>query len=329
MKMAGDLVRVVGAAVAVWAASVSFCQVAAASDAWPTHAIRMIVPAAAGGSTDIGARQVARLMAAELGQPVVVDNKGGAGGRLGAQEAVRAAPDGYTLIYGNSITHALLPATSKSISYDPVRNFVAAGGVFWYSTLLVCNPQVPFGDLAGYIAYAKAHPGKLNIATAGQGSGNHFSSELLSQMAGIKVTHIPYKGNAPAVQDVMSGAADCIQMGEAKSYLDGGRLKALATTGRARDPRFAAIRTVDEQGLKGFDATWWQGVFSPAGTPPDVMEKLTAAVRKATEDRSTKATMFDSGFVPEFVPPAQLKKRIQDDMVKFRKLAADTGIELE
>lgn len=301
----------------------------AAAQAWPTRPIRMIVPAAAGGSTDIGARQVARLMSAELGQPVVVDNKGGAGGRLGAQEAARAAPDGYTLIYGNSITHALLPATSRSLSYDAVKNFAAAGGVFRYSTLLVCNPKLPFDDLAGYIRHAKSNPGKLNIATAGLGSGNHFSSELLSQMAGIKVTHIPYKGNAPAVQDVMGGAADCIQMGEAKSYLDGGRLKVLATTGKARDPRFPNVRTVDEQGLKGFDATWWQAVFAPAGTPADVMGKLTAAVRKAVLDPSTKAAVFDAGFVPEFVAPAELEKRIQGDMAKFRKIATDAGIELE
>lgn len=328
MKRADMLARAAVSAAATFAGTLALCQ-AATAQAWPTRPIRMIVPAAAGGSTDIGARQVARLMSAELGQPVVVDNKGGAGGRLGAKEAARAAPDGYTLIYGNSITHALLPATSRSVNYDPLKGFAPAGGVFWYSTLLVCNPKVPFSDLAGYISYAKANPGKLNIATAGLGSGNHFSSELLSQMAGIKVTHVPYKGNAPAVQDVMGGAADCIQMGEAKSYLDGGRLKVLATTGKARDPRFPNVRTVNEQGLKGFDATWWQGVFAPAGTPPDVMAKVTAAVRKATEDPSTKATMFDAGFVPEFVPPAQLAKRIQVDMTKFQKIATDTGIELE
>ncbi|MDR6857536.1 tripartite tricarboxylate transporter substrate binding protein [Variovorax guangxiensis] len=307
----------------------SFLSQPASAQDWPTRPIRMIVPAAAGGSTDIGARQVAKVMAAELGQPVVVDNKGGAGGRLGAQEAARATPDGYTLIYGNSITHALLPATSKSVNYDPLKSFAAAGNVFWYSTLLVCNPKLPFADVAGYVGYAKANPGKLNIATAGLGSGNHFSSELLSQMAGIKVTHVPYKGNAPAVQDVMGGAADCIQLSEAKSYLDGGRLKALGTTGKARDPRFPNVRTVEEQGLKGFDATWWQGVFAPAGTPSTVMAKLAAAVRKAAEDPSTKAVVFDSGFVPEYVPPAQVEKRIQADMAKFRKLATDTGIELE
>ena len=328
MKHANDNSRALATAAAILAGSLALAHDAAAQS-WPVRPIRLVVPAAAGGSTDIGARQVAKAMSAELGQPVVVDNKGGAGGRLGAQEAARAAPDGYTLIYGNSITHALLPATSKSISYDPLKNFASAGGVFWYSTLLVCNPKVPFSDLAGYIRHAKANPGKLNIATAGLGSGNHFSSELLSQMAGIKVTHIPYKGNAPAVQDVMSGAADCIQMGEAKSYLDGGRLKVLATTGKARDPRFPDVRTVDEQGLKGFDATWWQGVFAPAGTPANVMAKLTAAARKAAEDPSTKTTMFDAGFVPEFVAPAQLEKRIQGDMAKFRKLALDTGIELE
>lgn len=303
--------------------------VGAVAQAWPAKPIRMIVPAAAGGSTDIGARQIARLMSIELGQPIVLDNKGGAGGRLGAQEAARAAPDGYTLIYGNSITHALLPATTKGMSYDPLKSFAPVGGVFWYSTLLVCNAKVPFGDLAGYISYAKANPGKLNIATAGLGSGNHFSSELLSQMASIKVTHVPYKGNSLAVQDVMAGSADCIQMGEAKTYVDSGRLKVLATTGRARDPRFPEIRTVEEQGMKGFDATWWQAVYAPAGTPAEVLSKLTAAAQKAVSDPSTKSTMFDAGFVPDFVAPGPLQVRMRSDIEKFRKLSADTGIELE
>jgi tripartite-type tricarboxylate transporter receptor subunit TctC len=302
---------------------------AMAADSWPSKSIRLIVPAAAGGSTDIGARIVAKLMSAELGQPVIVDNKGGGGGRVGAQEAARATPDGYTLIYANSITHALLPATSKSLAYDPFKNFAPVGGVLSYATMIACNTQVPFDDLRGMIAYAKAKPEALNMATAGPGSGNHFSSELLAQMAGIKVKHIPYKGNAPATQDVIGGVADCIHMTEVKPYVDAGKLKLIATTGLARDPRFPNVPTVDESGLKGYDATWWQGVFAPAGTPPAVIQRLSRAVRKAAEDPSLKAAMFDVGFVPAFVTPIDLTKRMHVDIKKFKKIAAEAGLELE
>ncbi|CAM5793311.1 Bug family tripartite tricarboxylate transporter substrate binding protein [Ottowia pentelensis] len=300
-----------------------------AQDPFPSRPIKMIVPAAAGGSTDIGARLISKLMGQALGEPVVVDNRGGAGGRIGPAEVARAQADGYTLLYGNNIGQALLPAVVKSLAYDPLKNFVPVGGAFWYSTLIVCNPKVPFNDVKGMIDYAKKSPGKLNIATAGPGSGNHFSSALIGSMAGIEVTHVPYKGNAPAVQDVMAGQADCIHIGEAKPYLDSGKLKAIATTGLKRDPRFPNLPTVDEAGLKGFDATWWQGVFAPAGTPPDVMAKLTAALRKAVDDPSVKTTMFDSGFVPSFMTPDEVNARIKSDMVSFKKIATDAKIEIQ
>lgn len=300
-----------------------------AQDGYPSRPIRLLVPAAPGGSTDMGARIIAKLMAESLGQPVVVENKPGGGGRIGPAEVARAAADGYTLLYGNSIGQALLPATSKSVSYDPIKNFVPIGGAFWYSTVIVCNPKLPFEDLKGLIAHAKKNPGKMNIATAGLGSGNHFSSELLGSMAGIQVAHVPYKGNAPATQDVLGGQADCIHMSEAKPYVEAGKLKAIATTGLSRDPRFPSLPTVDEAGIKGFDITWWQGVFAPAGTPPDVASKLSAALRKAVEHRSVKASMFDAGFVPEYIAPPQVQARIQADMGKFRKIAADAKLELE
>jgi tripartite-type tricarboxylate transporter receptor subunit TctC len=302
---------------------------AIAQDKFPSRPIRMIVPAAAGGSTDIGARLVAKMMGETLGQPIVVDNKGGGGGRIGPAEAARAPADGYTLLYGNSIGQALLPATSKTVPYDPLKNFAPVGGAFWYSTIIVCNPKLPFDDLGGLIAHARKNPGKMNLATAGIGSGNHFSSELLGSMAGISVSHIPYKGNAPATQDVMAGMADCIHIGEAKPYIDGGKLKAIATTGLRRDPRFPKLPTVDESGIKGFDITWWQGVFAPAGTPPAVMARLSAALKKAVEDPAVKEAMFDAGFVPEYLAPAAVQQRIQGDMAKFHKIATDARLDLE
>ncbi|WP_159589318.1 Bug family tripartite tricarboxylate transporter substrate binding protein [Hydrogenophaga sp. BPS33] len=300
-----------------------------AQDKYPSRPIRLIVPAAAGGSTDMGARIVAKLMGEALAQPVVVENKGGGGGRIGPAEVARAPADGYTLLYGNNIGQALLPAVVQGLGYDPLKNFAPVGGAFWYSTVIVCNPKAPFDDLKGLIEHAKKNPGKLNVATAGPGSGNHFSSELLGSMAGVKFSHVPYKGNAPATQDVVAGFADCIHIGEAKPYLDTHRLKAIATTGLKRDPRFPQLQTVDELGLKGFDATWWQGVFAPAGTPRNVMDALSAAMRKAIENPSVKASMFDAGFVPEFMTPTEVNARIKSDMSKFQKIAADAKIHID
>lgn len=317
----------VACAIACAAAPLSFTTYA--QDKYPLRPIKLIVPAAAGGSTDMGARIIAKYMGESLGQPVVVENKGGAGGRLGPTEVSRASADGYTLLYGNSIGQALLPAVVKTLSYDPLKNFAPVGGAFWYSTIVVCNPKAPFDDVKGMVDYAKKNPGKLNIATAGPGSGNHFSSELLSSMAGIQVSHVPYKGNAPATTDVVAGFADCIHISEAKPYLDSGRVKAIATTGLKRDPRFPQIKTLDELGLTGFDITWWQGVFAPAGTPKNVMDALSAAMRKAVEAPSVKETMFDAGFVPEFMTPAVVNERIKNDMAKFQKIATNAKIEIE
>lgn len=296
---------------------------------YPDKVIRLIVPAAAGGSTDMGARAVAKAVGAEIGQVLVVDNKGGGGGRIGAAEAARSTGDGYTLIYGNAITHALLPGAAKALTYDAIKDFIPIGGVFWYSTLIVCNANRPYNDLASMIAWAKKNPGKMTIATAGPGSGNHFSSLLLASMANIDVVHIPYKGNAPATQDVIAGTVDCIHISEAKPYLDSGRLKAIATTGIKRDPRFPSIPTVDESGLKGYDVTWWQAVFAPKNTPPLVVEKLAAATKKATESPEVKASMAEAGFVPQFVPGPQLTDRMKVETAKYRSIAVNAKLDIE
>jgi tripartite-type tricarboxylate transporter receptor subunit TctC len=301
----------------------------AIADTYPSRPIRLVVPAAAGGSTDIGARAVAARMTLELGQPVIVDNKSGGGGRIGAMEVVRASADGYTLLYGNSITQALLSATSKSLAYDPVKDFAPVGQTFWYSTLIVCNPSVPFNDLGGLISYGKQNPLKLSHANAGPGSGNHFSAELLGSMAGIKILNVPYKGNAPAVQDVLGGMVACTHITEAKSFLDSGKLKAIATTGLVRDPRFPNVPTVNESGLKGYDITWWQGVFAPAQTPSFVMRKLTQAVKAAAEDAAVKKQTFDSGLIQQYLSPTDVAQRTKADITKFRTIAADAKIELD
>lgn len=302
---------------------------ASVADTYPSRTIRIVVPAAAGGSTDLGARAIAHHLTTSLGQPVIVENRGGGGGRIGAYEVSRSTPDGYTLLYANSITHALLPGVTKKLQYDALKDFIPAGQLFWYSTMIVCNPSVPFNDLTGMIKYARGNPNKLSMATAGPGAGNHFSSALIASMAGIKVTHVPYRGNAPAVQDVLAGVTDCIHITEAKPYLDTGRLKGIATTGRVRDPRFPNIPTVEESGLKGYDVSWWQAIMVPAGTPPEVVNKLSAALKQAVSDPKVRSQTIDAGFVPKFASGQEVKALMQQDMEKFKKIAVEANIELD
>lgn len=301
----------------------------AAAESFPDKPIRLIVPAAAGGSTDLGARVIGDLMGKELGVPVVVENKGGGGGRIGAAYVASAKPDGYTLLYGNSITNALLPAASRNLHYDAVKDFAPVAQVFWYPTIIACNVNVPYNDLAGLISYGKAHPGEPVIATAGVGSGNHFSGALIDSMAGISQLFVPYKGNSPAVQDVIAGRADCIHMTEVKPYIDAGQLKAIASTGMRRDLRFPNVPTVDESGLKGYDATWRQAVFAPAGTPESIVQRLAAALKLAIASPTLPAKMEGSGFVSEYEGPKELSEIMAKDMERFREIATKANLQLE
>lgn len=299
------------------------------ADSWPQRPIKMLVPAAAGGSTDQGARMIARLMSSALGQPVVVDNKGGGGGRIAPSEAARAAPDGYTVLFGNSIGNALLPAVVSKLSYDPLKDFKPVGVALSYATVLTCNKHKGFTDFAQFKAYAQSHPGKINMANAGPGSGNHFASELLAQRLNLQFTHVPYRGNAPAVQDVLSGAADCIFMTEGKPFIDAGQLVALAATGSQRDPRFPKVPTLMELGVKNYEMSFWQGVFVPAATPDAVVQKLTAALQAAAKQLGENNLLLDAGFVPTFVPPAQTTAKIRDDMQAYRGIAQAARITIE
>jgi len=301
----------------------------AMAQSYPDNPIRLIVPAAAGGSTDLGARVIGDLLGNELGVPVVVENKGGGGGRIGAAFVASAKPDGYTLLYGNSITNALLPAASRNLHYDAAKDFAPVAQVFWYPTIIACNANLPYNDLAGLIKYGKEHDGEPVVATAGVGSGNHFSAALLGSMAGINQLFVPYKGNSPAVQDVIAGRADCIHMTEVKPYIDAGQLKAIASTGKRRDPRFPDLPTVSESGLKGYDATWRQAIFAPAGTPQAVIDKLAAAIKQAVQSPTLPNKMEGSGFVPEYEGPKELAEVMAQDTEKFREIAQQAHLELE
>jgi len=255
------------------AASAALALPAVAQQDYPSKPIRLVVPYAPGAITDTAARLVADRMSTVLGMQVVVDNRGGAGTRIGVQHVAMANPDGYTLLYVNSITHGSMPAMSKSLPFDPVTSFKPVTPLFWYANIFVCNPSVPANNIAELVDYAKKNPGKLTNATAGPGSGHDLLGSLFKSMTGTDITHVHYRGGGPALQDVLAGNVSCVYGdGNAKPLLDTGRLKAFATAGPQRDPVFPDVPTLDEAGVKGFSLpinrqAQCRGQRGPAPTP--------------------------------------------------------------
>lgn len=299
-----------------------------ASD-YPSRFIRVVVPASAGSSADLAARVLGRKLSVVLGQSIVIENKVGAGGRIGAAEVARAAADGYTLLYGTSITNALYPALVKPLSYDPLKDFVPLGQTFWFATVLTCNSQMPFKDITGLIAYAKENPEKLSFANSGLGGGNHFSNELFAKAAGIRIQHIPFRGNAPGIQAVVGGFVNCTSQTEVKSFVEAGQIRAFATTGKDRDPRFPDLPTMAELGLAGAETTWWHALYAPAGTPEHIVRKLQDAVKQFAEDAEISGQASEIGLVPEYKTPGQVSQRTTEDIELFSRVARESGIRLD
>jgi tripartite-type tricarboxylate transporter receptor subunit TctC len=301
-----------------------------AQDAFPNRPIKLVVPYAPGAITDTAARIVAEHMSAVLGQQVVVDNRGGAGTRIGVQAVATSPPDGYTLLYVNSITHGSMPAMSKSLAFDPVKDFAPVAPLFWYANVFVCHPSVPANTIQELVAYARQNPGKLTNATAGPGSGHDFAGSLFNSMAGVNILHVHYKGGGPALQDVLAGHVSCIYGdGNAKPLVDAGKLKALAVAGPARDPVFPTVPTMDEAGVKGFSLPINHGIAAPAGTPPAVIARLNAAANEALRQPQLQQRARELGLVVAGGRPEKLAEVIRGDLAKFAKIAADANIPKE
>ncbi|MFT3820035.1 MAG: tripartite tricarboxylate transporter substrate binding protein [Rubrivivax sp.] len=312
-----------GLAILLWVAG------AVPAQPLPGKPIALWVPFAAGGITDSAARIVARRLGEELGRTVIVENRAGGGGRIGAAEFARAAADGHTLMFANSVVYALLPASVGGLRFDPGRDFVPLGLLSSYTTLLVCHPAVPFSDVAGLVAHAKRSPGALSFATAGAGSGNHFTSELFNLKAGVQTLSVHYRGNAPALQDVMAGVVQCSHASEVKALVDAGKLKALATAGQARDPRFPGLPTIAEAGVPGFQLEWWQGVVAPAGTPQPVVQRLVAALKVVANDPRVKAETLGLGLAVDYGTPDDFKARMAQDQATFKRVMHEAHLTLE
>jgi len=297
---------------------------------FPTRPIRLIVADAPGGAPDQLARMLAERLSAGLGQQVVVDNRAGAGGVLGAEMAARSTADGYTLLLTTTAIYAILPNLRKNLPYDPVKDFVPISRIATASNVLVVNNALPAKNVAELVRLAKDKPGTLNYASAGVGTPAHLAGEMLNLLADIKVTHVPYKGAAPALLDVIAGSAQYIITSPiaAGAHMSGGRVRALATTGTERNPSLPDLPTIAES-VPGYEITQTWGIVAPAGTPPDVVRRLSDEIVKAMGQPEAKDKVLATGAVPVGDRPAAFEAYMAKERKTLGDVIARSGIVLK
>lgn len=307
-----------------------FISLLAQAQDYPVKPIKFVVPYAAGAITDLGARLVADRMSVILGQQVIIDNRGGAGTRIGMQMVATAPADGYTLLFANSVTHGTMPAMSKSLAFDPVKDFSPVVRVFTYTSTLVCNPTVPATIVSELITYGKQNPGRLTNATAGPGTGHDFMGGLFNSLTGANMLQVHYRGAAPALQDVLSGTASCIfGGGDVKQHVQSGKVRVFATSGTSRDPDFSDVPTMEQAGVKGFVVTWWQGIAAPVGTPAPIIARLNAAATEALKSPELLSKARGLSLVAAGSTPQQMGQLIRDDMALYAKIVKDAKIPMQ
>jgi tripartite-type tricarboxylate transporter receptor subunit TctC len=293
---------------------------------WPSRPIHLVVPYAPGGPVDLSARLVAPKLQQSLGQPVVVENKPGAGGNIGADFVAKSAPDGYTLVMGAIATHAINPALYKDLPYDPVRDFRHIALLVQVPNVLVINNDLPARSVAELIALAKRQPGKLDFASGSTGSTGHLAGELFKQMTGTYMVHIPYKGSAPAVSDLLAGRVALMfdNLASALPNIQAGKVRALAVTTIRRSSFVPDLPTLDESGLKGFDMTTWWGLMAPAKTPEAAVQRLARDSRSAIETLQDRWRTMGSE-VPALRTPAEFTAFVERERKLYAELVRRSG----
>ncbi|WP_313314953.1 tripartite tricarboxylate transporter substrate binding protein [Pulveribacter sp.] len=299
----------------------------AAAQDFPTKPITIVVPFSAGGTTDILARVIGQGLQKELGQSVVVDNRAGAGGNIGGALAAKAPADGYTLFMGTVGTHAINEALYKKMPFDPVKDFAPLTRVANVPNLLVANPKQPFKTVQELIAYAKAHPGEVNFGSSGSGSSIHLSGELFKTMAKVDMVHVPYKGSAPAVTDLLGNQIGIMfdNMPSAIQHVRAGKLRPIAVTTAQRSPELPDVPTIAEAGVPGYEATSWFGMFAVAGTPKPVLDKLHAALAKVLAQPDVKKKIAEQGGEVVIETPEQFAAFIKTETAKWGKVVKESG----
>ena len=301
------------------------------AQAWPSKPIRWIVPFAPGGTTDILARTIAEKLTPALGKPVIVENNPGAGGSVGATQTAKAAPDGYTIMGGTISTHAINASLYKQLPYDPVKDFVPITLIARVPNLLVVNPEVPAKNVKELVALLKANPGKYTFASSGNGTSQHLSGELFKSMAGVDMQHIPYKGSPPALQDVVGGQVTMTfdNITTAWPLAKAGKLRALAVTTAKRSPIAPDVPTLAESGLAGYEVGSWQGVFAPAGTPPDVVKRLNTEIVKIINMPDVRAKLEALGAEPVGNSSDEFATIVKSEVAKWAKVVKESGAHVD
>ncbi|HSI55088.1 MAG TPA: tripartite tricarboxylate transporter substrate binding protein [Ramlibacter sp.] len=303
----------------------------AGAQAWPSKPIRLVVGYPPGGGIDFAARTIQQPLQDALKQQIVVDYKPGAGGMLAAGELTRAAPDGYTLLLANTGPFAIAPYLQSKLPYDPVKQFTYIGQISQGSYIAVTRPDHPARDLKEFAAWARANPGKVNFASGGNGTSTHLNGELMNQATGLDVTHVPYKGSAPAIQDLMGGQTHLlIDAGTVLlPQIKGGKLKALAVTGPRRDPQLPEVPTVRELGLGAMESVGFQGLVGPAGMPKEVVDKLAAELAKVLAQPEVKAKFSAAGAEVHSLGTTEFAAFVKTENEKWARLIKERKLQLD
>ena len=303
---------------------------AALAQAYPNKPIKLIVPFAPGGFTDVVARILGQKLSVSLGQPFVIENKAGAGSTIGTDFVAKAAPDGYTLVMV-STTHVISPAIYPKLPYDPIKSFTPVGKLVDSAYVLLVNPKVPANNVAEFIALAKASPDKIHYASSGNGSSQHLMGGMFAAMAGVKMKHVPYKGSGGAANDLVAGVVESSFAGvpNAMAQVPAGRLKALAVTTFKRIPQLPDVPTMQEAGVPGYNASVWLGLLAPAGTPKEVVMKLNSEIAKVLSAADTKKELYAAGVEADISSPEALNTLMVQELDRWGKIIKDAGITMQ
>ena len=302
----------------------------ARAQSYPSKTIRIVVPFAPGGTTDLLGRIAAEHLQSAWGANVVVENKSGAGGNIGAEQVAKSAPDGYVLLMGG-VPHAISASLYAKLGYDMAKDLSAVAEVASFPSMIVLHPSLPAKTVKELIALARAKPGQLNFGSAGNGSPNHLALELLKTMAGVSMVHIPYKGAGQVVGDLLAGQLQLASMGfpVAMPHVQSGRLRVIAVTGSKRSPLLAQVPTVAETGLPGFDVTSWYGVFGPAALPREIVARLNTEISAAVTAPELKERLAALGAEPSTKSPEQFAQYVRDEIAKWAKVVKESGAKLD
>ena len=303
----------------------------AATAEFPDKPIRLVVPFPAGGGADNLARIIMPRVSQALGKPIVIDNRPGAGGNVGAEIVARSAPDGYTLLYGTNGTHSINQALYGNLGFDPVKDFAPVSRMTVIAALLFVHPALPANSVQELIRYARSHPGQVTFASAGNGTTSHLAGELFKTMAGIEIVHVPYRGGAAAAADVMGGQVSMMidVMPNAYPLVRGGRVRGLAVSTAQRVASAPELPTIAESGLPGFEVSAWDGVLAPAGTPAPVVERLNLAIREALADPQVIDALRAAGAQPIPGSPADFARHIATSTERWGKVVRQSGARID